>query len=191
VNGDDRQVEDSFGELSPFVDLVVGPGESDNSRFGELLERLRRRAGLSRADAAAKLGFSSEYLRLIEVGRRTPAFGQMRNFLAAYGAVGDVGRVSPQGYRQDLLVFDPLHGHEDDPVIVEFTSRIREARRRALGGPHDEEDSQQDLDQDVRAYDGASASRAAELGAVVSLLARADDSTLRKVRKLLEGVIDE
>jgi transcriptional regulator with XRE-family HTH domain len=191
VNGDERQVEASFGEQSPLVDLVVGPGESDNSRFGELLERLRWKAGLSRADAAAKLGFSSEYLRLIEVGKRTPALGQMRNFLAAYGADGDVERVSPQGYRQDLLVFDPLHGDDGEPVTVEFKSRIREARRRALGGPPDEEVWQQDLDQQPRIYDSPSASRAAELGAVVSLLTRADDSTLRKIRELLEDAIDE
>jgi transcriptional regulator with XRE-family HTH domain len=191
VNGDERQVEASFGEQSPFVDLVVGPGESDNRRFGELLERLRWKAGLSRADAAAKLGFSSEYLRLIEVGKRTPALGQMRNFLAAYGADGDVERVSPQGYRHDLLVFDPLDGDDGDPVTVEFKSRIREARRRALGGPPDEEDWQQDLDQQTRVYDSPSASRAAELGAVISLLTRADDSTLRKIRELLEDAIDE
>lgn len=191
MNGDERQVEASFGEQSPLVDLVVGPGEPDNSRFGELLARLRRKAGLSRADAAAKLGFSSEYLRLIEVGKRTPALGQMRNFLAAYGADGGVERVSPQGYRQDLLVFDPLRGDDGDPVTVEFKSRIREARHRALGGPADEEASRQDLDQQARVCDSASASRAAELGAVVSLLTRADDSTLRKIRKLLEDAIDE
>jgi transcriptional regulator with XRE-family HTH domain len=190
VSGDERQVEASFGEQSPFVDLVVGPGESDNSRFGELLQRLRSKAGLSRADAAAKLGFSSEYLRLIEVGKRTPALGQMRNLLAAYGADGDVERVSPQGYRQDLLVFDPLRGDDGDPVTVEFKSRIREARRRALGGP-DKEDGQQDLDQQTRVYDSPSASRAAELGAVVSLLTRADDSTLHKIRELLEDAIGE
>ena len=59
----------------------------------------------------------------------------MRNLLDAYGAEGEVERISPQGYRQDLLIFDPLNG---EPVIVEFTSRIREARRRALGGPADE-----------------------------------------------------
>ncbi|MEU6756389.1 helix-turn-helix transcriptional regulator [Streptomyces sp. NPDC046685] len=177
----DRQLEAHIGEPSPFVDMVVGPGEADNSNFGGLLERLRWKAGLSRADAAAKLGFSSEYLRLIEVGKRTPALGQMRNLLSAYGAVGAVEEISPDGYRQDLLVFDPLYGDDGDPVIVEFTSRIREARRSALGGlPDDDEDSRQ------TAYERPTASRAAELGMVVSLLARADDATLRKIRKLLE-----
>jgi hypothetical protein len=31
---------------------------------------------------------SAEYLRLIEVGKRTPALGQMRKFLDTYGADG-------------------------------------------------------------------------------------------------------
>ncbi|MGW0692806.1 helix-turn-helix domain-containing protein [Streptomyces sp. NPDC002738] len=181
----DRQLEAHIGEPSPFVGMVVGPGEADNSHFGELLERLRWKAGLSRADAAAKLGFSSEYLRLIEVGKRTPALGQMRNLLSVYGAVGAVEEISPDGYRQDLLVFDPLDGDDGDPVIVEFTSRIREARRSALGGfPDDDEDPRQ------TAYERPTANRAAELGMVVSLVARADDATLRKIRKLLEERVE-
>jgi transcriptional regulator with XRE-family HTH domain len=171
-------VEDSFGEQSPFVDWVVGPGEPDNSRFGELLEELRLKAGLSRADAAAELGLSSEYLRLIEVGKRTPALGQMRNLLETYGAEGEVEKISPQGYRQDLLVVDPVNGN---PVIVEFKSRIREARRRALGGG--------DEDRLGATHEPPDESRAAEIGLVVSLLTRADNNTLRRIRKLLEAKV--
>ena len=178
LSENDRSLEDSIGEPSPFGPLwVVGPGEPDNSHFGEFLEGLRWKA-VSRADAATKLGLSSEYLRLIEVGKRTPALGQMRNLLDAYGAEGEVERIWPQGYRQDLIILDPLNG---DPVIVEFTSRIREARRRALGGPADEDEDWQGA-----TYDRPAESRAAEIGRVVSLLTRADDNTLRKVRKLLE-----
>src|SRR4051794_5986401 len=110
VNERDRPTEDFICEPSPALDLVVGPGERDNRRFGELLEDLRRKAGLSRVDAAAKLELSSEYLRLIEIGKRTPALGQMRHLLNAYGAEGEVEKISPQGYRQDLLVLDPLNG---------------------------------------------------------------------------------
>ena len=182
----DRQLEAhrEASQAPPFVDLTVGPGlESDNRQFGELLERLRWKAGLSRADAAAKLGFSSEYLRLIEVGKRTPALGQMQNFLGAYGADSEVERVMPGGDQPDLIVIDPL---DDEPVIVEFKSRIREARRSALGGPPDEVDWQKDPDQLKWAYDRPSASRAAELGMMVSLLTQADDSTLRKIREMLE-----
>jgi transcriptional regulator with XRE-family HTH domain len=169
----------------PNVDLAVGPGmESDNRQFGELLERMRWKAGLSRADAADKLGFSSEYLRLIEVGKRTPALGQMPRFLNAYGADGEVEKVMPGGGRPDLLVIDPL---DDAPVVVEFKSRIREARRSALGGPPEKDDQPEDLD--LQVHGSLSASRARELGLVVSLLTRADDSTLRKIRGLLEDEI--
>lgn len=102
----------------------------------------------------------------------------MRKLLDAYGAEGEVERISPEGYRQDLAVIDPLDG---EPVFVEFTSRIREARRRALGGPPDEDEDRQQA-----AYERPAESRAAEIGLVVSLLTRADDNTLRKVRTLLE-----
>ena len=172
---------EDLGKPSP-VAWVVGPGEPDNNRrFGELLERLRWKAGLSRADAAAKLGLSSEYVRLIEVGKRTPALGQMRNLLDAYGAEGEVERISPQGYREDLVVIDPLSG---EPEFVEFKSRIREARRRALGDSPDEvEDWQQASDE------RPAETRATEIGLVVSLLTRADDNTLRKIRALLEDEV--
>jgi transcriptional regulator with XRE-family HTH domain len=173
-----NRVEDSFGNPSHDPDWVVGPGEPDNARFGQFLEELRWKAGLARADAATKLGLSSEYLRLIEVGKRTPALGQMRKLLDAYGAEGDVEKVSPQGYRQDLIVIDPTTG---DPRIVEFKSRIREARRTALGGPIDDErhgTSERPAD-----------ARAAEIGRVVCLLTRADDDTLREIRRMLEAQI--
>lgn len=178
------QGTDAGGEKSPFVNLVVGGGkQSDDVHFGELLERLRWNAGLSRSDAAAKLGFTSEYLRLIELGDRTPALGQMRKFLAVYGARGDVEAISPQGFRRDLLVFDPLNGEEGEPIVVEFKSRIRQARRtlcRKCGAV---------LDSELgcgRCLD----SEAAEIGLVVKLLMRADALTLRKVLKLLEGNVD-
>lgn len=180
-------------ERPPFVDLIVGeewevgPGlEPNNRRFGGLLERLRKHAGLSRADAAAKLGFSAEYLRLIEVGKRTPALGQMRSLLKAYGAEGEVEKLQPGGDRPDLLVIDPLNG---DPVIVEFKSRIREARRSAPSNPPGMVDRQKDLHLHKRVYDSPSPSRAAELGILVTLLTRADDSTIRRIREMLEDEV--
>jgi hypothetical protein len=80
-----------------------------------------------------------------------------------------------------LLIVDPLNG---DPVIVEFKSRIREARRRALGGPADEE-----AERHHATYERPAGGRAAEIGLVVSLLTRADDDTLREIRKLLEDKV--
>jgi hypothetical protein len=108
----------------------------------------------------------------------------MRNLLDAYGAEGEVERISPQGYRQDLLVFDPHNGDDGEPVLVEFKSRIREARQRALGAPADEGE-----DREQATYERPAESRAAEIGLAVSLLTRADDNTLREVRKLLEDKV--
>jgi len=169
----------------PYLDMVVGPGESDNARFGELLRRLRRNSGLSRADAATKLGFSTEYLRLIEAGRRTPALGQMARFLETYGAEGAVEATQPDGSRVDFAVFDPPG---DDPLFIEFNSRIREARRSG----HEEQGAVpgwDDEDDDEWFGEGLSDGRAAEIGLIVTLLTRAEHDTLRKIRKLLEDQV--
>ena len=168
-------------EAPPYVDLVVGPSESDNPRFGDLLARLRERIGLSRADAAARLGFSVEYLRLIEAGQRTPALGQMQAFLDIYEAEGVVGHVQRDGTRPDLMVFDPTN--DDEPLIVEFRSRIRAGRRSNGGaGAHRKEDA----DEDALGDGGVPAARAAEIGFIVSMLTQADSDTLRRIRELLE-----
>lgn len=170
-----------------YVDLEVGPGfEPDNRRFGGLLERLRKHAGLSRADAAAKLGFSAEYLRLIEAGKRTPALGQMRSFLNGYGADGAVEEVMPGGDRPDLVVIDPL-GRE--AIIVEFKSRIREARRSEAEDRSTTEDLRINLGAQERVYDSPSPGRAADIGVVVLLLVQAKDSTVRQIRELLEDAV--
>lgn len=176
-------------EEPEYIDMVVGPDmSSDNLRFGRLLADLREHAGLSRADAAATLGMSAEYLRLIELGRRTPALGQMRSFLDAYHANGEVGRLQPGGDRPDLIFFPPL---SDEPVSVDFKSRIREARRSAVSSPPGEADLQKDMDFLTPVYAGLSASHAADLGFVVSLLARADNNTIRKVRDMLQNEVGD
>lgn len=93
--------------------LVVGPREKDNEKFGELLEDLRYKNKLTRAQAARTLGFSSEYLRLIETGKRTPPVGSMPHILETYGA-------------NDLVLYKTRI--EFDEYSIRFTSRIREAR---------------------------------------------------------------
>lgn len=174
-------------EGSPY-DMVVGPGMSSGNReFGALLARVREHAGLSRADAAASLGVSAEYLRLIELGRRTPALGQMRSFLDAYHANGAVGLLQPGGDRPDLILMDP---RTNEPVLVEFTSRIREARRSTVSSPRGVADQQKDLEFLKPVNESLSANHAADLGFVVSLLARADASTIRKVRDWLQNEVD-
>jgi transcriptional regulator with XRE-family HTH domain len=164
---------------APVDIVVVGPGEGGNAEFGALLEKLREIAGLSRADAASRLGLSAEYLRLIEAGKRTPALGQMPRFLDAYGAEGGVEVPQSDGSSVDLIVF---LRPEDDPIFVEFSSRIREARRRGRRSL----DDGVEWHGDAESTDQVDERRATELGAVVSLLASADTGLLRRVRRMLE-----
>lgn len=178
---DQDALEKPLQESPEFVDMEVGPGrDSDNRRFGSFLADLRDRSGLSRAAAATALGVSPEYLRLIELGRRTPALGQMRGLLDTYQVEGAVGRLQPGGDRPDLFVLDPRSG---DPVIVEFSSRIREAR-----GNRHVPSSETLKQEDGLASESLdpSANRATDLGHVVTLLARADARTIRKVQDLLQ-----
>lgn len=189
LNRMDGAEQDTFErpphEEPEFVDLLVGPGRtSDNRRFGGLLTDIREHAGLTRAEVARALDLSAEYLRLIELGKRTPALGQMEGFLKAYRVKGAVGRLQPGGDRPDLLIFPP---YRDDPTIVEFTSRIREARRSTASSSGGVSDPRREPDFHERLSDDSSVSHAADLGHVVFLLARADHSTIRKVRDLLQA----
>lgn len=97
----------------PHDTLVVGPGETDNAAFGELLRRYRAQTGLSRAGAAERLGFTSEYLRLIERGKRTPVYGSMPLIFSIYHV----------NYITDG------DSYVVDEVAITFTSRIREPRK--------------------------------------------------------------
>lgn len=164
------------------IDLVIGPGhETDNRSFGRMLSEFRQLSGLSRASAAASLEVSGEYLRLLELGRRTPALGQMQTFIQLYGIKGEVGRLQPGGDRPDLILFPP---HDDEPITVDFASRIREARRRGINLASEAEERRGAL-RSAEA-DLPSENRAVELGLIVSLLASADDQTLGEVYDLLE-----
>lgn len=179
VGGDERPES----EDPPFVDLTVGPNhDRDNQSFGRILAEFRELAGLSRSEAAAKLDVSAEYLRLIELGRRSPVLGQMRAFIDTYGINGDVGRLQPGGDRPDLILMRP---HDDEPMTVEFTSRIREARRRGTDLSPEAEKQREAVRR--KEADLPSESRAVELGYIVSLLATADDRTLAKVYDLLDA----
>lgn len=162
------------------VRKVVGPGEAnDNVEFGALLRLMRNRAQLSRADAAAKLGLSVEYLRLIEAGVRTPALGQMRAFLDVYDVRGQVEHVEG-GSLTDLMLYNPAGTRQ--AWFVEFRSRIREARRKNPGHALDEIFARKD----PHPTQPLDPRHAAELGVIVSMLTRASPDCLRKIRELLE-----
>lgn len=164
-------------EDPPYIDLVIGPHhEADNRIFGRILAEFRQLAGLSRSEAAARLDVSAEYLRLIELGRRTPAMGQMPAFLEVYEINGELGRLQPGGDRPDLTFMPPS---ADEPLTVDFASRIREARRRGVDIATEAEERRETLRR--AESDVPSESRAIELGYIVSLLATADERTLARV----------
>jgi transcriptional regulator with XRE-family HTH domain len=103
---------------TPTQEWFVGPGEDDNEVFGDWLRELRHTAGLTRAEAAAELKFSSEYIRLIERGKRTPASTNMRDICDTYEVVSQ-----KLGINVWLV---------EDKTIV-FTSRILESSRPGNG----------------------------------------------------------
>lgn len=96
----------------------VGPYEewANNKMFGELLTYWRQMKNLSRKEAARRLDLSSEYIRLIEHGLRTPAAGNMPHILKLY----DVQYTIDEG-RWVI-----------GTNAFEFTSRIQTARNEPL-----------------------------------------------------------
>ena len=97
------------------IHLTVGPNQEDNEKFGGLLHHFRDAVGYSRAEAAQRLGLSSEYVRMLERGERTAPIGRVRDILNHY---------------EVDFVMDVRKMVINDEVEVEFTSRILEARNR-------------------------------------------------------------
>jgi len=93
--------------------LTVGPNEPDNVKFGEILRGFRNNIQISRSEVASRLGVSSEYMRLLERGERTPALGTAIKLLNIYA-------IPCEYISKSRIVFEN--------TSVEFTSRIKEAR---------------------------------------------------------------
>lgn len=100
--------------MSEVVALTVGPGEPDNEKFGSLLWEFRTKLSLSRVKVADHIGVSSEYVRMMEQGKRTPALWTAVKILEFY-EVGYTVRVT-----HSQLFFNN--------ISVKFTSRIKNAR---------------------------------------------------------------
>src|SRR4051812_48505641 len=101
--------------------MVVGKDQPDNERFGALLERLRTRKGLSRPEAAKEVGYTAEYLRQIEKGKRAASRYRMTDMMKAYGVTCYF-----EGRNDENMFINPPG--EERPIVVEFRSkgRVRE-----------------------------------------------------------------
>jgi transcriptional regulator with XRE-family HTH domain len=93
--------------------LTVGPDQIDNLSFGGILATFRIKNNLTKPKAAERIGVSSEYVRLMERGDRTPALGTLLKILDIYG-------ISHERNGSQVVI--------DGNVSVEFTSRIKAGR---------------------------------------------------------------
>lgn len=71
-------------------------------QVGEALRETRRRASLTQAQLADKLGVSPPYVANVEAGRENLTLGQMANIAAALGAGLDVSFPLPTRERVAL-----------------------------------------------------------------------------------------
>ena len=94
--------------------MTIGPDEEDNPIFGQFLCDLRTSKRLSRAEAARRIYVSSEYIRLIERGERSPALGTAIKMFDIYGLP---------------YIQERSHLHFEN-TSVNFVSRIKEARHK-------------------------------------------------------------
>ena len=95
------------------------------------MRTLRDEVGFTRAQAASAIGISSEFIRVIERGERTPAAGTARIMLEEYG-------VEFNSYSENDHYIFVIRGHK-----IEFLSRIQESRNdpavtRRVTSKHDE-----------------------------------------------------
>ena len=98
-------------------------GSADGERqlileFGRRLREARRRAGLSQAEVAARLGIRQGYVSRVELGTENITLSACVRFAQAVGCL-----FSPE--------FMPPTPRDSDGGIAEFARRLREARRRA------------------------------------------------------------
>ena len=99
-------------------------GSADGERqliieFGRRLREARRRAGLSQAEVAARLGIGQRYVSRVELGTENITLSACVRFARAVGCL-----FSPE-------FMPPRTPRDSDGGIAEFARRLREARRRA------------------------------------------------------------
>jgi transcriptional regulator with XRE-family HTH domain len=105
-------------KMSEIRKYIVGPDEVDNLAFGELLAAVRINSGLTKSKAAERLSLSPEYIRLIEKGERTPAFGTTIEMLKVFSEPYET---------DDFTIILPQFR-----ASIEFTSRIKKLEKKFI-----------------------------------------------------------
>jgi transcriptional regulator with XRE-family HTH domain len=98
--------------MSEIINLIIGPNEPDNVKFGMILHTFRENIDIPRSRAAERIGVTSEYIRLMEKGERVPALGTAIKMLDIYEI--------PYEIHNSHISFEN--------VSVKFISRIKEYR---------------------------------------------------------------
>jgi transcriptional regulator with XRE-family HTH domain len=103
--------------------LGQAEGSADRERqliieFGRRLREARRRAGLSQAEVAARLGIRQGYVSRVELGTENITLSACVRFAQAVGCL-----FSPE--------FTPPEPRDSASGFAEFGGHLREARRRA------------------------------------------------------------
>lgn len=98
-------------------------GSADGERqliieFGRRLREARRRAGLSQAEVAARLGIRQSYVSRVELGTENITLSACVRFAQAIGCLFSTE-------------FTPPQPRTSDSSFAEFGRRLREARQRA------------------------------------------------------------
>ena len=96
-------------------------GSADDERqiiieFGRRLREARKRAGLSQAEVATRLGIGQAYVSRVERGRENITLSACVRFARAVGWSPD---------------FSPPNPRDGDGIGIPFGRRLREARKRA------------------------------------------------------------
>lgn len=97
--------------------LTVGPGSDDNKEFGKWMLFFRNQKKMTRTKSGASIGVTSEYIRLMENGKRTPALYTAIKLLEVYGISYYLNT------RKSQLVVESM--------VFVFTSRIKNSRNES------------------------------------------------------------
>lgn len=105
--------------------MMVGNGQPDNEAFGQLMKKIRMEQGLSRKQVTEELEISGDYIRLIEMGLRTPSEEVMDDLMTVYGLTGYT-----DGEHREKFHFDSPR--EKEPIVIIFMNRVHRKKSETV-----------------------------------------------------------